>query len=170
MATAAKWYLWALLVPSVYGTNKYTRRTTSIPLLSTGGSASSLSLQHRTLEGFYIGLAQHPSFCFTLRLAKVCPGPCGQQSIQGSSLGVPFRLSFQRTPGLEGFGAESSEGESPLTQDPMTCFHAMEILPPLGGRQQLFNVQPPRPTTNTLDVLLPSPPLLKNNVSKRLVP
>ena len=27
----------------------------------------------------------------------------------------------------------------------MTCFHAMEILPPLGGRQQLLNVQPPPP-------------------------
>lgn len=63
------------VVPSVYDTNKYTRRTTSIPLLTTGGSASSpyalLPTPHRTLEAFYVGLAQLPSSCFTQHFGKV---------------------------------------------------------------------------------------------------
>lgn len=71
--------------PGVYDTNKYTRRTTSIPLLTTGDSASSphapLPIPHRTLEGFSVGLAQLPSPGFTQHFGKVCPSTWGQTSI-----------------------------------------------------------------------------------------
>lgn len=146
MATAAKWCLWSLLF-QVFMIQINTQEEPH-PFLSTNYRRLGLfslrprPVQHQPPAGVCAGLARLPSSCLTQRFVRVCPGTWGQESVQGSSLGVPLRLSFQRTPGWEGFGVSHQEGKLPLLQDPVPCFHPMEILPPLGGRQRLLNTLP----------------------------
>lgn len=110
--------LMVFVVPSVYDTNKYTRRTTSIPLLTTGGLASSpyalLPTPHQTLEGFCVGLAQFPSSCFTKHFGKVCPSPWGQSLSREALWVFPYGWAFREHLGGKALGWVIPKGKSPL--------------------------------------------------------
>lgn len=48
------------------------------------------------------------------------------------------------------WGESPRRGNHRLLWDSVTCFHTMEILPPLGGRQQLLNTVVPLLCNNAL--------------------